>query len=149
MQDMRRPVILAVYALIINVFASVMLMGPMKHSGLALATTIAAFFNFIAVMVALRHRIGRFGLKKMASSIARILAASAAMGLAIYLAGPWEAGALRNLIISSGLWGKAGLAVYIAVTVTGGLGVFLLVAFALGLKEVSVVYDIIKRKIKK
>lgn len=44
-QDMRTPVKFGIYSLIANIVLSVLLMFPLAHGGLALATSLAAFLN--------------------------------------------------------------------------------------------------------
>src|SRR5674476_1634160 len=45
LQDTWTPVILGIIAMVVNIIAMVLLVGPLAHGGLAFATTIAAFVN--------------------------------------------------------------------------------------------------------
>jgi putative peptidoglycan lipid II flippase len=59
LQDTRSPMKAAIVALIVNASFSVALMFPLKHGGLALATSIASAVNVGMLWVILTRRIGR------------------------------------------------------------------------------------------
>ncbi|HUS87926.1 MAG TPA: murein biosynthesis integral membrane protein MurJ [Desulfosporosinus sp.] len=59
LQDTWTPVILGIIAMVVNVIAMVLLIGPLAHGGLAFATTIAAFVNMILLFYVLRRRLGQ------------------------------------------------------------------------------------------
>jgi putative peptidoglycan lipid II flippase len=61
MQDTRTPVKVAVLSLIVNALLNVILMFPMKLSGIALASAVASMVNLGALFILLERRIG--GLK--------------------------------------------------------------------------------------
>lgn len=81
LQDTKTPVKVGAIAVIINVIFSLSLMGPLQHGGLALATTLAATFNFLSLLYILRKRIGSIGGKKILESSIKIAIASSIMGL--------------------------------------------------------------------
>jgi putative peptidoglycan lipid II flippase len=62
-QDTKTPIKIAIWAMILHIFLCIILMHPMGVGGLALATALSSYFNFILLAVYLRKRIGRFGLK--------------------------------------------------------------------------------------
>jgi putative peptidoglycan lipid II flippase len=59
-------------------------MGPLKHGGLALATSIAAIFNVVLLIHLLRKRIGLMGGRKILTSVIRLFFLSAIMGITVY-----------------------------------------------------------------
>jgi putative peptidoglycan lipid II flippase len=61
LKDTRSPVLTAFAAFLINLGFSLALMGPLKHGGLALATTLSALCNMLLLLYLLRRKIGRFG----------------------------------------------------------------------------------------
>lgn len=61
LKDTKTPVITAFIAFIINFCLSLVLMGPLKHGGLALATTLSASSNMLMLLWLLRRKIGSFG----------------------------------------------------------------------------------------
>jgi putative peptidoglycan lipid II flippase len=85
LQDMKSPVKVAIIALIANVLFGLMLMGPLKHSGLALANSFSAILNFLLLMVYLTKRTGAIDWARISTSLARVVAASVAMGVLVYV----------------------------------------------------------------
>ncbi|MBL7068538.1 MAG: murein biosynthesis integral membrane protein MurJ [Candidatus Omnitrophica bacterium] len=85
MQDTLTPVKTASLALAMNVVLNLILMWPLKTGGLALATSIAGIFNFLALFYLLKRKIGRFYEEKLALFLIKVIAASALMGLILYL----------------------------------------------------------------
>jgi putative peptidoglycan lipid II flippase len=75
-QDTKTPVKTAVWAMILHVFLCIVLMRPMGVGGLALATALSSYFNFILLAVYLRKRIGNVGLRKIIFSSCKSLMAS-------------------------------------------------------------------------
>ena len=61
LKDTRTPVITAFIAFILNLFFSLMLMGPLLHGGLALASSLSALCNMAMLLYFLRKKIGPFG----------------------------------------------------------------------------------------
>jgi putative peptidoglycan lipid II flippase len=138
LQDTKTPVKIAVLAVVINIVASLILMGPLKHGGLALATSIAASFNLIVLVYILRRRFGRIGMKKIVASGLKILISSAIMGLAVYLVCPkgnWEQ---SGMVIEKSFW--------IFGSITIGLVVFFASSFFLKCSEFFSLLDIMKGK---
>ncbi len=75
---------------------SIILMGPMRHAGLAFANAIAAAVNFIVLFIMLKKKLGHIGGGKIVLSFIKTAAASTVMGVAgLYLmkAFMWEEGA--------------------------------------------------------
>jgi putative peptidoglycan lipid II flippase len=118
LKDTKTPVVMAAAALAINVVASLALMGPLAHTGLALATAIANAANLAGLLWLLRRRLGRLGGRALAASTARVAAASALMAAAVaavaYLAdwGPAGGWASRYARPLAGV--AAGAASYLA-----------------------------------
>ena len=84
MQDTLTPVKIAFFCLLINILFNVILMVPLKAGGLALATSISGFVNFVSLFIMLRRRIGCFGERKILNSLLKILLASLIMGGVAY-----------------------------------------------------------------
>lgn len=83
MQDTKTPVKTAFLAVLINIALILILMWPLKLGGIALATSISATFNFIALYIILKKRIGRLHTKEVLDSLMRILLSSIVMGIVI------------------------------------------------------------------
>ena len=70
--------------MMVNIILNLILMGPLKHGGLALATSIAALFNVVLLIHFLRKRLGLMGGRKILSSMIKLFIASAIMGIVVY-----------------------------------------------------------------
>ncbi|OGW32885.1 MAG: murein biosynthesis integral membrane protein MurJ [Nitrospirae bacterium GWC2_56_14] len=79
LQDTKTPVKIAALAMVTNILLSVILMGPLAHGGLALATSLAAMLNIGLLTLQLRKKIGRMDGRRIMTSLLRIIPASAAM----------------------------------------------------------------------
>jgi putative peptidoglycan lipid II flippase len=89
LQDMKTPVKMAVISLLVNIGAGIVLMGPMRHAGLALATSLGSTVNFILLVHALRKRMGRIGARRIVGAILKSLISAAAMGAVVGLLAWW------------------------------------------------------------
>lgn len=85
LQDTRTPLATAAIALSLNVALNLILMVYMGVGGLALATAISSMVNLTTLLVILRLRLGRLGLKRMFKTVGQTLLASAGMGVVCYL----------------------------------------------------------------
>jgi putative peptidoglycan lipid II flippase len=95
LQDTKNPMKAAFVALLVNVACSVVLMFPLKHGGLALATSIASAVNVIMLILILKKKIGLFVDRDFYRSVLKMIIASAAMWGAIVLIDvifPWKTG---------------------------------------------------------
>lgn len=84
LQDTKTPAKVGVYSMILNVILNLILMGPLKHGGLALATSIAALFNVILLIHFLRKRLGLMGGRKILLSTIKLSFASGIMAIVVY-----------------------------------------------------------------
>ncbi|HCL82043.1 MAG TPA: murein biosynthesis integral membrane protein MurJ [Nitrospiraceae bacterium] len=141
MQDTKTPVKVAAAAMIINIIMSLLLMGPMKHSGLAFANAIASGCNFIVLFYFLRKKLGGVGTRKIAGSFAKTLLASAVMGVAGWF------------VIGSGLWAESGhdmeKALYLGAAVTLCAGIYALISHLLKSEEMGYIMDKARRKVRR
>jgi len=131
MHDTKTPVKVAFFALIVNVVLSLILMWPLQLGGLALATSISAFFNFTVLYIMLRRKIGDFGTRDIASTLLRVLAASIIM-----------ASALRWMLLRYPNFSILGLFVIICAS----LAVFIGSAYLLRVKEVKGVFAWLRKR---
>jgi putative peptidoglycan lipid II flippase len=84
--DIRTPVVAGTVSLVIGILLNMILMGPLGHAGLALSTSASVTINFLLLAWLLRRRSGPLGGRRMAASLARILAATGVMCLAVVAA---------------------------------------------------------------
>ena len=85
-QDMRTPVRIAVAALVANLVLSLVLMLPLGHAGLALGTMLAALLNAALLLRGLRRSGAYRPAADWQALLVRGIAASLAMGVALWLA---------------------------------------------------------------
>lgn len=126
LKDTKTPVWVAIGAVIVNLVAGLLLMGPMQQGGLALATSLAAAFNVIVLFAILVPRLGGFPSGSFVLAIARMCAASAVMAIPlVYLKtlGDWSLGSTKlNVLV-------------LAAAILVGLVVFGLAAYLVGCRE--------------
>lgn len=139
MQDTKTPVRIAVVGMASNLLLSLILMGPMRHSGLALANALASGINFVLLSYFLRKKLGRVDARRIVRSLLRIASASAAMGLA-----GWA-------MLHGEFWqgsGDTGVkAVYLSISVAGCLAVYAAVSYLLGVEEMHYLYDAVRKRL--
>jgi putative peptidoglycan lipid II flippase len=125
--DTKTPVKLAVAAVVVNLSLTLILMRPLAHVGIALATSAAGWVNALGLLALLLRR-GQFRLDRRARrNLPRILAAALGMG-----------GALRLLVIAAApaLGGAAAWRIgVLAGLVIAGLAAFALAILALGVAD--------------
>ncbi len=114
LQDTKTPMKIGVVALILNIVFNLILMGPLKEGGLALATSISGVFNFLALMYIFQKRVGDFRMGEILTSSARILGASLGMGVSVWFLYPkiYGGAAGDELVrLLAGVFGSIGLSV--------------------------------------
>ena len=86
--DTRTPVLMGFISVAANVGLALGLMWPFAHAGLALASSLAAYVNLLALLWMLRRRLGPIGGRALARSTLRTFAASVPLWLACRALGP-------------------------------------------------------------
>lgn len=81
LQDTKTPVKAASIAVAVNIILSILLMMPLKHGGLALATSVAAMVNLTFLVWMLRKRLGRINIMEILASLKVIVPANFLMGI--------------------------------------------------------------------
>ncbi len=116
LQDTKTPVRMAVISVCANIILGIILMGPLSHGGLALATSLASMLNFGLLVRALRFKLGVLGWRNIMESVCKTMICSGVMGAAVWaialLIIPSEGGTLSGLFF--GLMGSIviGLVLY-------------------------------------
>jgi putative peptidoglycan lipid II flippase len=141
LKDTKTPVITALITFIINLCLSLALMGPLKHGGLALATTLSASCNMLMLIWLLRRKIGSFGGKNILVTAVKSSVASIPMAALVWY--------LCSLID----WSQAGHKVLKGAVLSGsilsGCVVYLLIAKLLRSAEVLDAIALLRRKLRK
>jgi putative peptidoglycan lipid II flippase len=88
LKDTKTPLKVATLTVFINLLFCYVLIGPLKHGGLALALTLSAAVNFVLLSFMLRSKLGNIDGRRILNSLIRILIASLIMsGIAWSAAG--------------------------------------------------------------
>lgn len=84
LQETWTPVRIGCIAIVVNILLCSILIGPMRHNGLALALSLSSIVNLALLTIALRKRIGPLGWRKMAASIWHSLLCAMTMGAVVW-----------------------------------------------------------------
>lgn len=126
LKDTVTPVRVAAVAMVANIVLNLVLMGPLRHGGLALATALAAMLNVSLLLLALRRRLEGLALSGLGPGLARTVAAAGVMAAGC----AWVAG--RPVWTSGTFAAQAG---WLAATVAGSVMLYLTLHRLLGGRE--------------
>ncbi len=134
LQDTRTPIKIGALALIINTVLNLLLMGPLKSGGIALATSLSSTVSFFMLTLILRKRIGPLGLKRTMKSFIKILLSALSMGVIC-------------LLVSNGLT-KLDMSfparlIQVSLAIISGLMTYLLISLFLKVEEVDFLKKVI------
>ncbi len=139
LQDTWTPFKIGLICLGINIILILILIDPLKHAGLALATSLSSMLNLFLLYRNLNHRLGGLDTAKNMKSLLRTLLCGLIMGGAAYL------------ICSVGDWTVSGNTVekilLLAAGIGGGLGVYLASSYWMKNEELLFLLNIVKRRI--
>lgn len=114
-KDMKTPVRFGVYAMLVNMGLNIILVFSLAHAGLALATSLAAFFNAALLLSKLvRDKIYKPA-KNWTSFMVKIIVANEIMALFLYVgvdAEQWFAWSAFDKAFNLACWVIAGAVVY-------------------------------------
>ncbi|MEE8573950.1 MAG: lipid II flippase MurJ, partial [Thermodesulfobacteriota bacterium] len=117
LKDTKTPLLAALLGFIANIIFCFILIGPLKHGGLALATTLASIVNFCGLLFMVRKQVGRLGTSDILSSTVKSVISTVAMAIAIVLIN-------HNLDWSS--YGSGGRVVLLLGTIGVGIAVYVI-----------------------
>lgn len=139
LQDTRTPVWISFWTLVVNALLGVLLMGPLRHVGLALALSLSSVCNCLLLAWLLRRKIGSLGLVYIGGSLLRALPATLLMA-----AGTW-------LILQSVEWHTAGFSVVkllvLGSAVAVGMVIYCGVCLLCGVTEIRDGLRLVRRKV--
>jgi len=138
-QDTKTPVKVAAVAMVANAIFSLLLMGPLKHGGLALALSLASTLQFVILVFILEKRRGIFELRSVLHGVLKSLIASSVMALAVLsLHVHWLMRAGESFSLAPAL--------KLIVTILIGGAVYFMMAALLRCSELSSVLELLRRK---
>lgn len=141
LKDTFTPVKIGIAAVVANIAFCFLLVGPMKHSGLALATSLSSFVNLLLLFLVLRKRLGGIGGRKILASALKVLSSSIIMGIAVYgvsLFVNWSDGGITLLKLS-----------VLSFAIICGVMIYLLCAKLFKSPEMHFLTEILKEKLGK
>jgi len=140
-QDMKTPMRVGVFCLVLNVLLSLALMVPLRHCGLALSTTIAAYVNVAILMVLLKRDLRPTTQAWRDGFLAgtRMLVAVAVAGVAVWATAHFA----TTLASPPGLVSKA-IAVFLPLAAAAAA--YLLVLRLMGANEPRELFAVIRRR---
>lgn len=141
LKDTLTPTIVAVIAITINYFGNWALVGPLKHGGIALSTSIVMTFNFVCMFLIMKRRLGQIGGRKMVKTLIKAALASSLMAIATLYG--WR---YSNALLGSSTKGQ--FIAFIAAFSIAGLS-FISLARLLKMEELSIFSDLLKKRLKR
>jgi putative peptidoglycan lipid II flippase len=139
LQDTRTPVKMAGISILANIVLGVVLMGPLAHGGLALATSLSSILNLGLLVHALRGKLGALGWRSIARSFCKTLMSSLAMGGVVWAVG--------LIILPDPNLGLAGLLAGVVGCIAAGICAYGAFSYALKSSELHVVLIEIRKGI--
>lgn len=139
LQDTTTPMVLGIVAVCVNIVLNLLLVGPLRQGGLALATTISGLAGLVAGLLAFRRRsaVG-FEAGRLLSTVIRTGASSVVMGAVVWATYP-------TIRLAIGWSGSLFELIPLAIAVAIGAMVYLLTAWVLRVPELAFVLDIATR----
>lgn len=138
-QDTKTPMLNGVIGVGFNIVMSIMLVKVMGIGGLTLATTLAAFFCCVLLVISLRKKIGSINGMDMFITGLKIFASSLVMGIVVYA---------LNKVLSYRFTGHKGEIIILAVCIGLGGIVYSIMLTLLKVKEFSGMVNLVKAKLK-
>ena len=141
MQDTKTPVKIAAIGVAMNLILSIMLMGPLKHSGIALAYSLALSMNFALLFIFIRKKLERIDTGKIFRSFIKTFIASGIMGI------------IGGIILHGNLWqfsgNTANKVFYLGGTIALCVGAYFFLTYLLKSEECIYIIDMVKKKIRR
>lgn len=140
LQDTWTPLKIAVLCLITNVFlnAFFIFLTPLKHAGLALATSLSSILNLILLSRKLNFKLDGIEITKNITSLFRILICSLPMGITAYLIC-----SVRGWTTSGDVLEKA---LVLLTAIIAGLGVYLLCSYLARNEEMMFLVKMLRKR---
>jgi len=138
LQDTKTPVKIAVVAMLTNIVFSLILMKPLKHSGLALANALASGVNFTFLFYFLRRKLKRIDGRRILHSFIKTIIASFIMGIA------------GGLVLHGKLWqshgNTANKVFYLSGTITFSICLYIFLSYIMKSEEASHIITVIRQR---
>jgi len=138
-QDTRTPMINGALSMGMNILLNIILIKFFGHAGLALATSISALICIALLLNSLKKKIGYFGQDKIIKTTIKSLISAIVMGIATYF--------LYDTLFNILGVGFIREAIALFVSIGTGAIIYGVLIIILKVEEVSMITDMVKRKI--
>src|SRR5437870_4434922 len=141
-KDTKTPVVVASISLVINIILNILFLQVffkrVQNGGPALATAIACYFDFFALILIFRLRYGPMGIREIMKSFSKIFLCSGIMGAACWLGGHYTEFTIHSrFLVQLGVF--TGL-------IVGATVLYLALAWVFRCSEIEEIYGIATRK---
>ena len=138
LRDTITPMIVTIVMVLLNVLFNWLLIGPLKHGGIALGTSLAFNASVFALWIPLRKKIGPFGGHKLFNTLWKSTIAALVMGLVLsYGRNILGAGSfIRQAMQMGGLIGLGAL-------------IYFVLAYLLQIEEMVLGLNVLRRRVRK
>lgn len=137
LKDTRTPVVIASFAVVLNIVLNLLLMRPLGEAGLALATAISGIVNFALLISVLDRSRSRVDLKGIGITFAKSVLASILMALVVTRLFGWLGGADGS--VAEGLF-------RLALTIGAGMLFYVGMCALLRMPEVGKAWALVRRR---
>ncbi len=141
LQDTKTPVKIGLISILINLLLNLLLMKPLGHRGLALATALSAIFNFLALLFILKTSLGGMEINKMLRSTLQVIVASCVMITPAF----WVV--RQEIWMRGGHWETKGVLLFS--TLLASVLIYSLIQAKLKSEEFFFLYGMLKEKVKR
>lgn len=138
LKDTRTPVIAAIAAVILQILLGLVLLRPMQHCGLALATSLTAMAHFVLLMWQLHKRLGAINMIDMGISIFKTIVCSSIMAAVVW--------GIRYQTYEFGAVSSIHQILLILVCISAGISSYAVLAHVFKCPELNYFISLIKRK---
>lgn len=136
--DTKTPLRLALWSMLVNLVGNLILIWPLAHVGVGVATALSAWVNVALLWFTLRKR-GHIEIdRRLRQKAWRIVAAAIVMGVALYFGN-----ALAESSLGTGLWRRIAV---LSVLVTAGGTVYAIAILLLGAYRISELKTLLRRR---
>jgi len=141
-KDTKTPVIVAAISMLVNIVLNIVFLEfffkRVQNGGPALATAIACYFDFFALILIFRLRYGPMGIREIMKSFSKIFLCSGIMGAACWLGGHYTEFTIHSrFLVQLGVF--TGL-------IVGATVLYLALAWVFRCSEIEEIYGIATRK---
>ncbi|HDK27047.1 MAG TPA: murein biosynthesis integral membrane protein MurJ [Candidatus Atribacteria bacterium] len=130
LKDTKTPVKIGIFIVFVNIILDLILVRYLAHSGLALATSIAAIINMIILLKVLQNKIGSAKSGGQTVFLLKTVVASLVMGISCILINTF----LENILELSNKFNQA-IQIFIPIF-CGGI-IYIVISYLLGIQEVK------------